>query len=99
MSSDNPNEENFSVSIPVGAAVGALLLAGAAAAAYVLIGRTDETSESGGSSSGRQGKSMFRRLGIMSLVTLIENDATRKVVVAVLKAIARTMRDVISASG
>jgi hypothetical protein len=89
MSSDNTNEENFSVSIPVGAAVTALLLAGAAAAAYVLIGRADETADSGASSAARSGKSMFRRLGIMGLITLIENDATRKVVIAVLRAMAK----------
>jgi hypothetical protein len=89
MTSDNTNDENFSVSIPIGAAVTAILLAGAAAAAYLLIGRTEEGAESSGSGAARSGKSMIRRLGIMGLITLIENDATRKVVVAVLRAMAR----------
>lgn len=89
-SDDSTSDENFSVSIPVGAAVTAVLLAGAAAAAYLIIGRADtEGTAAQASSATRSGKSMFRRLGIMGLVTLIENDATRKVVVAVLKAMAR----------
>lgn len=87
MSSDNSSDANFSVSMPVGAAVAAVLLAGAAGAAYLLLGRGGETEGTAQSSKG--GKSMFRRMGILGLVTLIENDATRKLVVAVLKAMAR----------
>lgn len=89
MTSGDSNEQNFSVSVPVGAAVAAILLAGATAAAYLIIGRPGTDVESDGGSSGRKGGNFFRRMGILGLVTLIENDATRKLVVAVLKAMAK----------
>ena len=88
MSSEDSSDQSISVSVPAGAAVAALVLAIAAAVAYVLIGRTDETGDTAGGPA-KTGKSMIRRLGIMGLVTMIENDATRKLVVAVLKAMAR----------
>jgi hypothetical protein len=37
----------------------------------------------------RSGRSFGRRIGLMTLITLIENDATRKVLVAILRAMAR----------
>ena len=89
MTSNNNSDQGFTLSVPVGAAVAALLLAGAAATAYVLLGRTDDESASPAEGVARSGKSMIRRFGILGLVTMIENDATRKVVVAILKAMAR----------
>jgi hypothetical protein len=95
MRSDNHDDASFSVSLPIGAAVSAALLAVAAGAAVLLLGlgRNGDESETSGSASksgkSSSGKNFFRRVGILGLVTLIENDATRKVVVAVLKAMAR----------
>lgn len=86
MSSRDDDQQGFSVSVPIGAAVGAILLLGAATVAYMLLSG-DQNGE--GSSAAKSGRSAFRRFGLLSLVTLIENDATRKVVVAILKAIAR----------
>jgi hypothetical protein len=88
MTSNNRDDANFSLSLPVGAAVAGVLLATAVAAAFLLLGRTEQTGESTGS-PGKSSKSFFRRVGILGLITLIENDATRKVVVAILKAMAR----------
>jgi hypothetical protein len=88
MTSGDSNEQKFSVSVPVGAAVAAILLAGATAAAYLIIGRPGTEEESEGGSS-RSGGNFFRKMGLLGLVAMIENDATRKVVVAVLKAMAR----------
>jgi hypothetical protein len=88
MTSGDSNEQNFSVSVPVGAAVAAILLAGATAAAYLIIGRPGmDLSSEGGQS--RPGGGFMRKMGLLGLVAMIENDATRKVVVAVLKAMAK----------
>lgn len=87
MTSEN-SDNGFSVSMPIGAAVTGVVLIGAGLAAYLLMGPT-ETSSSSTNSLATSGKSMVRRFGLMSLITLIENDATRKVLVTVLKAMAR----------
>ena len=87
MTSRDSNEQNFSVSVPVGAAVAAILLAGATAAAYLIIGRPAELGAEGGQSM--PGGGFLRKVGLLGLVAMIENDATRKVVVAVLKAMAK----------
>jgi hypothetical protein len=88
MTSGDSNEQNFSVSVPVGAAVAAILLAGATAAAYLIIGRPGmELGSEGGPA--KSGSSFMRKIGLLGLVAMIENDATRKVVVAVLKAMAK----------
>lgn len=87
MTSGDSNEQNFSVSVPVGAAVAAILLAGATAAAYLIIGRPADIGSEGGQSM--PGGGFFKKIGLLGLVAMIENDATRKVVVAVLKAMAK----------
>lgn len=88
MNSGDSNEQNFSVSVPVGAAVAAILLAGATAAAYLIIGRPGTEYGAEGSPL-RSPSGFFRKMGLLGLVAMIENDATRKVVVAVLKAMAK----------
>lgn len=87
MTSGDDNQDSFSVSVPIGAAVAGVLLVGAAAA-YLLMNQNGEESSSG-SDATQPARSFIRRMGILGLVTMIENDATRKVVVAVLKAMAR----------
>ena len=84
---ENGNGSNISLSVPVGAIATAAVL-GLAAAAYTLLNRDSEAPEG---SSGQKSKSgsMKRRLGLMTLATLIENDATRKVLVSVIRAVAR----------
>jgi hypothetical protein len=89
MASNNSDDAAFSVSLPVGAAVAGVLLATTAAAAFLLLGRNEETEQQSSAGARASGKSFFRRIGILGLVTLIENDTTRKVVVAILKAMAR----------
>ncbi|HEX6509238.1 MAG TPA: hypothetical protein VF221_16545 [Chloroflexota bacterium] len=87
MSDDEEQGSNISVSVPIGALAGAALL-GAAAVAYAMLNRGDDSGES--SSGGtRRGKGMRRRIGLMTVITLLENDASRKVVLAVLRAMAR----------
>lgn len=84
---ENQNDgKNISVSVPMGAIATAIVL-GVAAAAYVLMGREGEGDAE--SSPRSKGGSMRRRLGLMTLITLLENDASRKVVIAVLRAMAR----------
>lgn len=87
MADNTGGNDNFSVSLPVGA-VAAGLLVGLAAATYFLAGRGDDVTETV-AQKGKAGKGKLRKLGLMTLVSLIENDATRKVVVATLKAMAR----------
>jgi hypothetical protein len=87
MAEDNSEDRNFSVSVPVGALAAALVL-GLAAAAYALMGRDSEETESSSSQKARSG-SMRRKLGLMTLITIIENDASRKVLLAFLRAMAR----------
>ncbi|HLJ65922.1 MAG TPA: hypothetical protein VKX16_01010 [Chloroflexota bacterium] len=83
---EDQNGRNISVSVPMGI-IGAALALGVAAAAYALVGRDDE--EGASTSSAPRGRGMRRKLGLMTLVTLIENDASRKVLVALLRAMAR----------
>jgi hypothetical protein len=87
MSEENVTDRNISVSVPMGALATALVLA-LAAAAYTLIGREGESEEA---TTGQKTKSggIRRKLGLMTLITLIENDTTRKLLVSVLRAIAK----------
>jgi hypothetical protein len=86
MAEDN-GERNISVSVPVGALAAALVI-GAAGAAYALIGRNSEETDAGNAQKPRS-SNMRRKLGLMTLITVIENDASRKVLLALLRAIAR----------
>jgi hypothetical protein len=93
MADENDENKNVSVSVPMGAIATALVL-GMAAAAYALIGRDNAGSETGSgvkAVSGLKAKSgsMRKKLGLMTLITVIENDASRKVLLAFLRAMAR----------
>lgn len=85
MTQEENGSKNVSLALPIGA-VGAALALGLAAAAYNHFSAGDEDDSSG--SKSKTG-SMRKKLGLMTLITLLENDATRKVVLSVLKAMAR----------
>jgi hypothetical protein len=87
MTEENVTDRNLSVSVPVGAIATALVL-GLAAVAYTLIGREGESDETNTSQKTKSG-GIRRKLGLMTLITLIENDTTRKLLVSVLRAIAK----------
>ena len=88
MADDQDGNTDFSVSVPMSliAAVAAVVLA--AVAAYLLTNQSNEGSATSGNHSSK-GKSLGRKVGLRALITLIENDTSRKVVVATLKAMAR----------
>ena len=80
--------QSIGVSVPIGAvAVGALVAL--AAASYLLSNRNDEAPAGTASQFARSGKKAGRKLGLNTVIALLENDATRKVVLALLKAMAR----------
>ena len=87
MADENTDGKNISVSVPMGAIAAAAVLV-LAAAVYTLIGRNGEEAEGNGGGKAKSGN-MRRRIGLMTLITLIENDASRRVLVALLRAIAR----------
>jgi hypothetical protein len=80
--------QSIGVSVPIGAvAVAALVALGVAS--YLLTNRSDETTTGTAGQVARSGRRAGRRLGLNVAITLLENDATRKVVLALLKAMAR----------
>ena len=89
MTQDSDGKPIISGSVPLGAIAAGALIAVAAAAAYLLANR-----ENGGVTAtirekGKSRKGFGRKLGLMTAITLIENDATRKLVIALLRAMAR----------
>lgn len=93
MTSDNDENQNISLNVPVGVIATGVVL-GLAAAAYALMMRNSEamTREGmGGTASemARTSKGMLRKAALSGLIAAIENDASRKLVVAVLKAMAK----------
>jgi hypothetical protein len=85
MAEEDTGSKNRSLTLPVGA-LGAALALGLAAAAYNYMS-SSESSDSAPSKS--KSGSMRKKVGLMTLITLLENDATRKVVLSVLRAIAK----------
>jgi hypothetical protein len=84
---DENDGQKISVSVPIGAiAVG---LAIALGTAYMLTNREEETSGGAVKDKLKSGKGFGRKMGLMTLITLIENDATRRVVVGILRAMAK----------
>jgi len=88
MAEDSNQEQGISVSLPMGVLATAILVGLAAAVAYTLTNRETDPIQ-GTKEKGRGGKGFTRKLTLMTAVTLLENDATRKVVLAVLRAMAR----------
>jgi hypothetical protein len=87
MSDDDQQGSNLSVSVPIGALASVAVL-GAAAAAYVFLNRSDTTTPSAAGIAGK-GKSVRRKIGLTTVITVLENDASRRVVLSVLRAMAR----------
>jgi hypothetical protein len=88
MADDGNQQQNISLSLPLaGIALGAVLALGAAA--YLMASRENNDPTTQVKQRARSGRSFGRRIGLMTLITLIENDATRKVLVAILRAMAR----------
>lgn len=93
MASRNDENQNPNVNVPIGVIATGLVL-GLAAAGYALMmrnsesmGRTAVTGTAGGVARG--GKGMLRKAALSGLIAAIENDASRKLVVTVLKAMAK----------
>ncbi|MGI8824040.1 MAG: hypothetical protein ACR2JC_00050 [Chloroflexota bacterium] len=82
---DGP-EQKLSVSVPL-AAIAAAVLLGLAAAAYALTNQDESLSDK--VSKVKPSKGLGRKIGLRTFITLLENDATRKVLIAALKAISR----------
>ena len=80
--------KNISASVPLGT-LGGLLVLGLAAAAYTYFAREGEIGNPVEALQNVKPKAVRRKVGLMTLVALIENDTTRRVLVALLKAMAR----------
>lgn len=89
MAEQSDGNENVSLSVPVGVIATGVLLGLAGAIAYILMGRDNQGVGQASGQAAKSGRGMMRKVGLMSLATLIENDATRRVVVAALRAMAR----------
>lgn len=87
MAEDDQQGSNISVSVPIGAIASAAVLS-AAAAAYFFMNRSDDGVPSA-SGIAEKGKSVKRKVGLTTVITLLENDASRKVVLSILRAMAR----------
>lgn len=81
MSEETNGGRGVAVSMPAGA-IGGIMLLGILAAAYALLSRDGDRSLPSGSN-------LKRKVGLTTLIALLENDATRKVVITVLKALAK----------
>lgn len=85
----NPNEDRkLSVSVPTGVVAGVAVLT-ALAIAYAFIDRGDGDDSPVTSAKSKMGKGMRRKVGLTTLIAMLENDLTRKVVIAALKAMAK----------
>ena len=82
----NGDKTNISVSVPIGA-IATLVVLGLATAGYLVASRNSEAEDS--AEKPKSGRNVRRRLGLMTAITLIENDTTRKAVLAILRAMAR----------
>lgn len=87
MAEDDQQGPNISVSVPIRALASVAVL-GAAAAAYMYMNRSESTTPGASGIAGKS-KKVRRKLGLTTVITVLENDASRKVVLSVLKAMAR----------
>ena len=88
MTDENLDKAGISVSVPVGIVAALAVGLIALTAAYLIAGREDGTTEAN-KGKAKSGKSLSRRMGLTALITMIENDTSRKLVLAVLRAMAR----------
>lgn len=79
---------NMSLSVPAGVLAGAIAV-GLAGIAYLVLSGGNKPAENPASAAGRTARSGLRKVGLMGLAAMIENDATRKIVVATLRTMAR----------
>lgn len=89
MASESNGDQSLSVSVPMGVVVAGVLVGLMAAAAYLMMQRGDATTSGSAGQAARSGRGFGRKIGLTTLITLLENDASRRVILAVLKAIAR----------
>lgn len=87
MAEEDQQGSNISVSVPIGALASVAVL-GAAAAAYLYLNRGDSSMPTA-SGLNEKGKGLRRKVGLTTVITLLENDASRKVVLSILRAMAR----------
>ena len=88
MASDDQSQQKMSFNVPIGVLAAAAVI-GLAGAAYTLLKPSSGGEDDSTSSKTKSGGNIRKKLGLMTLVTLIENDVTRKGVVALLKALAK----------
>jgi hypothetical protein len=87
--SANQGKPNISVRLPIGG-LATLALLGIAAAGYLIATRDSEPEpQSVAEKALASGRNARRRIGLKTVIALLENDASRKVVLAVLRAMAR----------
>lgn len=88
MTNDEEQGSNISLNVPI-SVLGLALVAGLAALAFLMNSGPDSSSESTASAVTRSARGGLRKVGLLGLASAIENDATRKVVVAALRAMAK----------
>jgi cellulase/cellobiase CelA1 len=88
MAEEDQQGSNISVSVPIGVLASAAVL-GASAAAYLFLNSRGESSTTSSPTRSDKGKGLRRKVGLTTVITLLENDASRKVVLTVLRAMAR----------
>ncbi len=87
--SDDNDERKLSVSVPIGAIASAAVLA-SAIASYIYMNRSGTSQTLPATEAVKaKGKGLRRKVGLTTVITLLENDASRKVVLAALRAMAR----------
>ena len=87
MAEEGNEGRHIAVSMPIGA-LAAVLVITAAGLAYTLLLREEDSGEGMPRPKGKGG-SMRRKLGLRTLIAVIENDASRRLLLAVLRALAR----------
>jgi hypothetical protein len=87
MAEEDQQGSNISVSVPIGVLASAAVL-GAGAAAYLFLNRGESTTSTP-SGLNQKSKGLRRKVGLTTVITLLENDASRKVVLSILRAMAR----------
>ncbi len=88
MTSEDQSQQKVSFNVPIGVLAAAAVI-GLAGAAYTLLSQSSNGEDDSTSGKTKSGGNMRKKLGLLTLITLIENDVTRKGVVALLKAMAK----------